>query len=70
VIVRGEVPSALRPPSGCRFHPRCPQAMEVCRSVDPALTTMNVGRAVACHLHAQPVATPAPVSAAPLAANG
>jgi oligopeptide transport system ATP-binding protein len=70
VIVRGEVPSALRPPPGCRFHPRCPQAMEVCRSVDPALVTMPAGRAVACHLHVQPVAMPAPVSAAPLAANG
>jgi len=51
-LVIGEVPSALRPPSGCRFHPRCPQALEMCRSVDPALLPMAGGRAVACHLHA------------------
>ena len=50
-IVRGEVPSALRPPSGCRFHPRCPKAMDKCRTVDPALTDLGSGRAVACHLH-------------------
>jgi len=51
-IVKGEVGSALKPPSGCRFHPRCPKAMEICRSVDPALTDFGSGRAVACHLHA------------------
>ncbi len=50
-IVKGEVPSALKPPSGCRFHPRCPKAMEKCRSVDPALTDLGAGRAAACHLH-------------------
>jgi oligopeptide transport system ATP-binding protein len=49
VIVKGEVPSALRPPPGCRFHPRCPKAMEICRKHDPALTTLGGGRAVACH---------------------
>jgi oligopeptide transport system ATP-binding protein len=51
-IVKGEVGSALRPPSGCRFHPRCPKAMEKCRTADPALTDLGGGRAVACHLHA------------------
>jgi oligopeptide transport system ATP-binding protein len=50
-IVRGEVPSALRPPPGCRFHPRCPKAMDKCKSVDPVLTDLGDGRAVACHLH-------------------
>jgi peptide/nickel transport system ATP-binding protein len=54
VIVKGEVPSALRPPPGCRFHPRCPKAMEKCRTVDPALTDLGAGRAVACHLHTAP----------------
>jgi oligopeptide transport system ATP-binding protein len=54
VVVKGEVPSALRPPSGCRFHPRCPQALEKCRSEDPALVDMGNGRAVACHLHRAP----------------
>jgi len=50
-VLRGEVPSVMRPPSGCRFHPRCPQAMAVCREHDPALTDLGAGRAVACHLH-------------------
>jgi len=50
-IVHGEVPSALNPPSGCRFHPRCPHAMEKCKSLEPPLTGLGDGRAVACHLH-------------------
>ena len=55
MVVTGEVPSALNPPSGCRFHPRCPMVMDVCRSVDPVLNEMGDARSVACHLHAQPV---------------
>ncbi len=51
IVVSGEVPSALRPPSGCRFHPRCPEAMDVCKTKDPALLDKGNGRAVACHLH-------------------
>ena len=51
-IIMGEIPSALRPPPGCRFHTRCPKAMEVCKSVDPSMRDMPDGRAVACHLHA------------------
>jgi oligopeptide transport system ATP-binding protein len=50
-VVKGEVPSALRPPSGCRFHPRCPKAMERCKTIDPPLAELGGGRAVACHLH-------------------
>ena len=42
------------PPSGCRFHPRCPKAMEHCKTVDPALADLGGGRAVACHLHPGP----------------
>ena len=53
-IVKGEVPSALKPPSGCRFHPRCPSAMDVCKTVDPPLIDLGGGRVVACHLHATP----------------
>jgi oligopeptide transport system ATP-binding protein len=49
--VAGEVPSAMNPPSGCRFHPRCPQAMALCKTEDPALVELGNGRAVACHLH-------------------
>ena len=51
MIVTGEVPSALRPPPGCRFHPRCPMAMDVCKQVDPPLIELGGGRAVSCHLH-------------------
>jgi oligopeptide transport system ATP-binding protein len=50
-IIMGEVPSALRPPPGCRFHTRCPMAMAVCREVDPPMLDRGDGRAVACHLH-------------------
>jgi oligopeptide transport system ATP-binding protein len=49
--LQGEVPSAMRPPSGCRFHPRCAFAMDKCRTVEPVLTEMGDGRSVACHLH-------------------
>ena len=51
VVVRGEVPSVMKPPSGCRFNPRCPQAMDRCRTEEPVLTPLGQGRAVACHLH-------------------
>ena len=50
-IVKGEVASALQPPSGCRFHPRCPKAMDKCKTVDPALSDLGDGRSVACHLY-------------------
>jgi oligopeptide/dipeptide ABC transporter ATP-binding protein len=46
----GEVPDPARPPSGCRFHPRCPYAFERCPVEDPALTPVAPGRAVACWL--------------------
>ena len=50
IVVLGEVPSALKPPPGCRFHTRCPLAIARCRSEDPPLQDMGGGRAVACHL--------------------
>jgi peptide/nickel transport system ATP-binding protein len=49
--VSGEMPSPLAPPPGCPFHPRCPQAMAVCRQVRPELTEIAPGRSAACHLH-------------------
>jgi oligopeptide/dipeptide ABC transporter ATP-binding protein len=52
--VRGDVPSASKPPPGCRFHPRCPSAMEVCRSEEPEWREVRPGRFCACHLHDAP----------------
>jgi oligopeptide transport system ATP-binding protein len=49
IILPGEVPSPINPPSGCRFHPRCPQAMARCAEEEPALRDVG-GRIVACHL--------------------
>ena len=46
-----EVPSAMSPPDGCHFHPRCPHAMDVCSTEYPALVTFDSGRLAACHLH-------------------
>jgi len=52
IVVQGEVPSALHPPSGCHFHTRCPMAMDRCKTEDPTLKDLGQGRSVACHLHA------------------
>jgi oligopeptide/dipeptide ABC transporter ATP-binding protein len=49
IILTGEVPSPLNPPSGCRFHPRCSHAMARCGAAEPLLAPV-AGRQVACHL--------------------
>jgi peptide/nickel transport system ATP-binding protein len=49
--IKGEIPSALAPPSGCHFHPRCPHAMPVCLEKVPALKEIAPGRLSACHLN-------------------
>ena len=51
-IVQGDIPSALDPPSGCRFHTRCPHAMAICHDQDPAVIETSNGITVACHLYA------------------
>jgi oligopeptide/dipeptide ABC transporter ATP-binding protein len=52
-IVSGEVPSPLNPPSGCRFHPRCPYAKQICSQTDPILNEVGSRHYVACLLCAQ-----------------
>jgi oligopeptide/dipeptide ABC transporter ATP-binding protein len=48
-IVRGEPPNPINPPSGCRFHTRCPRATEICNQIEPPLTTYSGGHLAACH---------------------
>jgi oligopeptide/dipeptide ABC transporter ATP-binding protein len=50
VALRGDIPSPVNPPAGCRFHTRCPEAIDICRTVVPAVQTFRFGRQVACHL--------------------
>ncbi len=48
-IPRGEIPSAVNPPEGCRFHPRCPYAKEICKRSEPEIVEISKGHLVKCH---------------------
>ncbi|GIK82977.1 MAG: ABC transporter ATP-binding protein [Alphaproteobacteria bacterium] len=50
VALQGMVPSAINPPSGCRFHTRCPHVMSICRSLAPQMRRIDDGHFAACHL--------------------
>ncbi|MFP3287464.1 MAG: ABC transporter ATP-binding protein, partial [Acidilobus sp.] len=49
--LKGEPPSLLSPPSGCRFHPRCPLAMPICSSEEPLMVSVGDRRLVKCWLY-------------------
>jgi oligopeptide transport system ATP-binding protein len=51
IILTGDVPSPINPPSGCHFHTRCPYVMDVCKVIDPILAEQARGHFVACHLY-------------------
>ena len=50
IILSGDIPSPVNPPSGCPFHPRCRYCMEICKTEKPCLKTLSDGTQVACHL--------------------
>ena len=52
IILQGEIPNPVHPPSGCRFHPRCPQVMSQCQTLEPAWKAIEPGHDTACHLYA------------------
>lgn len=53
VIIRGEIPSQMNPPPGCRFHPRCPISLDICRRKEPELVEVSNSHVVACHVRAR-----------------
>ncbi|HEX7471521.1 MAG TPA: ABC transporter ATP-binding protein [Candidatus Limnocylindrales bacterium] len=74
-VIPGSPPDLRDPPSGCRFHPRCPFAMPVCEEVVPPELTFDDGVRVACHLYTadgvgRPVTAAVPASAEPIAGPG
>jgi oligopeptide/dipeptide ABC transporter ATP-binding protein len=72
-VVGGEPPNPIRPPSGCRFHTRCPRATEICQQVEPPLAQYANGHLAACHhpqhVSAEEIAAATRSDASPLSAG-
>jgi oligopeptide/dipeptide ABC transporter ATP-binding protein len=73
IVIEGEPPNPIDPPSGCRFHPRCPRATEICERVEPPLTEYANGHLAACHhplnVSSEEIAAATKSSASPLSAG-
>lgn len=55
IVIKGEIPSPINPPSGCRFHTRCPEYIgDICRTKEPPLINIGNNHYVACHLYPEP----------------
>lgn len=63
IILKGDVPSPITPPSGCRFHTRCPLAFDRCRSEEPVLRLISEGQKSACHLDDASITPTVPIQA-------
>ncbi len=50
IILKGDVPSPINPPNGCRFHTRCPEAIAKCKNTEPSLIELSQGHKASCHL--------------------
>ena len=53
VILKGDIPSPVNPPKGCKFHTRCEHCMEICKTVEPAYREVEEGHFCACHLYSE-----------------